>query len=129
MRAKRQIEAFSDERAAVVEFTALSVALVSLLAVVFHFLVVGHVRHVVELHVDAGVLDAAAFDGSETDGIDRVNTGLDDASGWLENYEVSANRTAATATVRVEAQALEVLPWLDSTVVVERTLTTESTNP
>lgn len=125
----RRSRGFANERAAIVEFTALTAALVAMLAVVFHFLVVGHVRHVVELHVDAGVLDTAAFDGSEIDGIERVNTGLGNATGWLETYAVSAIRTPATSTVRVEAEALEVLPWLNATVVVERTLTTESTSP
>jgi len=100
-----------------------------LLGVVLHFVVVGHVRHVVELHADAGALAAASADGTEADGTRRVELGLGADTGWIKDFDVTTSRGSSSTTVVVEVQTLSVVSFLNNEIVVERVVPTERAQP
>lgn len=122
----RLVVAARDERGSIVSLLALAGMFLVMLAVLLHFVVTGHVRHVVGLHADAGALAASAFDGSETAGNQRVQTGLTNETGWIESFSVTTQRGAEWTTVRVSVEVIDLASFMDTTMVVERRVPTEA---
>ena len=114
------------ERGSIVAFVILAPVLIMMILGVVQVAIVGHVRHVATLAATAGVSEAAAFDGSETAGLERARAQLDQSSGWVIDPSVSATRedpttASATATVVVDAKAFQILPFGNWDVRVRRT--------
>lgn len=66
-----------------------------------------------------GLEAARAWDGDEGTAEEFVNQFLDQVGG-LDVESVTVERTATHARVRIEGRALDVLPWVDPHISVER---------
>lgn len=108
-----------DERGSIVAFVALIPALVLILAVIVQLAIIGHVRHQATAAAEAGLVLTAAYDGSSAEGLARMSDGMS-SGGWVESVGFDATRGGEVASVRVEAEALQLLPFGNTTIVIER---------
>lgn len=111
----------AERGSSVVAFSILAPVAIFMILGIVQVAIVGHVRHVATLAASAGVAEAAAFDGTSSDGQQRAEAQLSEASGWVEDPVVTASRSTTEATVSVTADAFTILPFGDWHVRVQRT--------
>lgn len=93
--------------------------LLMLLAIV-QFALWSHATHIAQAAASQGLAAARAQNGTSASGTARARQLLDQlAAGPLRGTVVSADRGAATASVRISGTATPVMPWLHLPVHAE----------
>jgi len=111
-----------DRGAASVELTLATPLLGLLLLVIVQFALWAHATHVAQAAANEGVQTARAYGSTAAAGRADANAILDQMAGSiLVDRSVTAERTAATATVTVQGKASSVLPGLSVPIHVSVT--------
>jgi len=114
---KRQLD--HDERGAVslAQVVITAPALLFLLMLIVQFGLMFHARNIAEQAAQEGAAVARRFDGTQAQGREKALQLLTAVGeGTLKNRDVTANRTADTATVTVTGTVVSVVPGFSLSV-------------
>lgn len=108
------------ERGAIaIEFMLVLSMLVVVFLVMLQYAVQAHGRRIATAAAEEGVAVASAYDGTSDAGISTAQQYLSVLSPGLSSAVVTASRTATTASVHVEGEVVQLVPFLPVHVSVD----------